>query len=448
MQGGNLATTTATLQPKKAWYAGHERRLWMILAVAYAGWLLDAMDLNFITVVLGPCLRELLGTAATPANIGFYGGVIVAAQLIGWGFGGLTLGIVGDYIGRSRALYLSIIVYSVFTGICAFAPNWWMLALFRFFAAWGVGSEWAIGTALINETWPSRSRVFASGIMASAFGIGALLAGLVNMAIGSHGWRYVFLVGIIPAILVAIIRKRIPESRKWEEMHARRQAIQARVAAGAAISEQEKKLVTFTLSSLFQRPWLKNTIVGTLMCFAATAGWWGSQTWLPVRAAQLAVAAKANPITVVSWTVIIANLAAAIGMFCFAVLTEKLGRRGAFVLASVGSMVALPIVFFGANDYVTLYWLVPLTGLFMNGVFGVFPVWFPEMYPTHLRATGASFCFNVGRIVSAAGPFIGGSLVAMFGGIPRAACIMGASYLIGLIAVAFATETKGKPLPE
>lgn len=443
-----MATTAVAPKAAKAWYSGIERRLWIILGIAYAGWLLDAMDLNFITVVLGPCLKDLLGATATPARIGHYGGMIVAAQLLGWGLGGLTLGIVGDYIGRARALALSIFVYSLFTGVCALAPTWWALALFRFFAAWGVGSEWAIGTALINETWPARSRVFASGIMASAFGFGALLSGLVNILIGSHGWRYVFLVGIVPAILVAFILKRIPESHRWEEMDARRKEIRKRQAEGTAISAQDQKLVAFTLMGLFQQPWLKNTVVGTIMCFAATAGWWGSQTWLPVRAAQLAVAAKANPLTVASWTVIIANVAAAVGMFGFAVLTDKMGRRGAFILASVGSIVVLPIVFFGANDYITLYWLVPLIGLFLNGVFGTFPVWFPEMYPTHLRATGASFCFNVGRIVSAAGPLVGGSLAAMFGGIPRAACFMGLSYLIGLIAVAFASETRGKPLPE
>ena len=180
-----MASTVAVETGKEqAWYSGIDRRLWIILGIAYAGWLLDAMDLNFIAVVLGPCLKDLLGAAATPANIGHYGGIIVAAQLVGWGFGGLTLGIMGDYTGRARALAISILVYSVFTGVCALAPNWWALALFRFFAAWGVGSEWAIGTALINETWPQRSRVWAAGIMASAFGFGALLSGLVNMLLG------------------------------------------------------------------------------------------------------------------------------------------------------------------------------------------------------------------------------------------------------------------------
>lgn len=444
-----MATVTGVgAQNKQAWYSGIERRLWIILGIAYAGWLLDAMDLNFITVVLGPCLKDLLGSAVTPAKIGYYGGIVVAAQLLGWGLGGLTLGIVGDYIGRARALALSIFVYSIFTAVCALSPTWWALAIFRFFAAWGVGSEWAIGTALINETWPARSRIVASGIMASAFGFGALLSGLVNMLVGAHGWRYVFLVGIVPAILVSLILKRIPESKRWQEVHERRKEIKQRLAKGGNITEPERRLVSFTLTGLFQKPWLRNTVVGTTMCFAVTAGFWGSQTWLPSRAAQLAVAAKANPLQVASWTVIIANIAAAVGMFGFALLTEKLGRRGAFILASVASIIVLPIVFFGANDYRTLYLLVPLIGLFLNGVFGVFPVWFPEMFPTHLRATGAAFCFNVGRIVSAAGPFIGGSLVAFFGGIPTAACVMGASYLVGLAAVFFAPETRGKPLPE
>ena len=163
----------------------------------------------------------------------------------------------------------------------------------------------------------SLARV-ASGIMASAFGVGALLSGLVNMLLGVHGWRFVFLVGIVPAILVAMILQRIPESRRWEEVDARRREARARLSKGQAITASEQQLVSFTLAGLFQKQWLRNTVVGTLMSFAATAGFWGSQTWLPVRAAQLAVAAKANPIQVASWTVIIANIGAAIGMFAFA----------------------------------------------------------------------------------------------------------------------------------
>jgi MFS family permease len=161
----------------------------------------------------------------------------------------------------------------------------------------------------------------------------------------------------------------------------------------------------------------------------------------------LAIAAKANPLEVSSWTWIIVNVGAAVSMIIFALLTQTLGRKGAFILTSVLSIPILPIIYIGITDYRTLYAAVILLGI-VSGGFGVFAVWFPEMFPTHLRSSGASFCFNVGRIASAAGPFIGGSLVAFFGSFPKAACAMGASFIVGLIAVIFAPETKGKPLPE
>jgi len=443
-----MATNVAVAPSRKQqWYSGIDRRLWIILAITSAGWLLDAMDLNFIAVVLQPCFKDLLGAATTPAKMAYYGGLIVAVQLVGWGLGGLSLGILGDYIGRARTLALSIFVYALFTGLCAFAPNWWLLASCRFLAAWGIGSEWAVGTALINETWPARSRIVASAIMASSFGFGALLSGLVNLVVGPYGWRYVFLVGIIPAILVSIIRRRIPESRRWEEADARRKEIRGRIQKGMDITEAERGLASFTLVALFRKPWSRNTWSGLVMAFAITAGYWGSLTFLPARAAQLALAVKKNPLEVSSWTWIIVNVAAAVSMIIFALLTETIGRRRSFILTSILSMAVLPIVYVGSRDYQTLYLTVPLLG-FVSGAFGIFAVWFPEMFPTHLRATGASFCFNVARIVSAAGPFIGGSLVAFFGSIPKAVCAMGASYIIGLVAVAYAPETKGKPLPE
>jgi MFS family permease len=178
--------------PAQRWYQGIERRLWIILAVTYVGWLLDSMDLNLFTVVLVPSLRELLGSQATPQTIGYYGGTIIAVQLLGWGVGGLVFGIIGDYWGRARTLCLSIACYSIFTALSGLAPNWWTLAIFRFLMAAGVGAEWALGTALINETWPQRSRVAASAIMMSAFGLGFLLAGVVNLLVGPWGWRWVF----------------------------------------------------------------------------------------------------------------------------------------------------------------------------------------------------------------------------------------------------------------
>jgi MFS family permease len=434
--------------PRTRWYQGISRPLWFILVATYVGWLLDSMDLNLFTVVLRPSMAELLGHAATPAAIGFYGGLVVAVTLVGWGVGGLTFGVLGDYLGRSRTLVLTILAYSVFTALGAAAGNWWELAIARFLAAWGVGGEWAVGTALINETWPGRSRVAASGVMMSAFGLGYLLAGLVNLLVGPAGWRWVFLVGVVPGVIAYLMRRGLPESGRWQEAAARRRAVQERRRGGSRVTQEESEMTGFTLYGVFRPPWLRNTVAATLMAFAATAGFWGTQTWIPALAGQLAARQHANVVHVVSVAVIILNVAAIAGLLLFAWLTEVLGRRGAFFVASLGNMAVLPVVFLGSQSYQALYWTVPLMGLFTNGIFGIFTPYLPELYPTRLRATGAGFCFNVARIASAVGPFVAGTLVGVFGGIGRAAAFMAVSYVIGAVAVWFAPETRGRPLPE
>jgi MFS family permease len=429
------------------WFQGIDRKLWMILAVAYVGWLLDSMDLNLFTVVLVPSLRELLGPQATPQLIGYYGGAIAAVQLLGWGVGGLIFGILGDYWGRARTLCLSIVVYAAFTAMSGLAANWWQLAIFRFLMAAGVGAEWAIGTALINETWPQRSRVAASGVMMSAFGFGYLLAGLINLSVGAYGWRWVFFTGVIPAVLIALVWREVPESERWQQASRRRNDALARLSAGAA-SQDDRKLATFTFVELFQPPWLRNTVAATIMSFAATVGFWGTQTWIPARAAELAVAGGANPVQVVSIAIVVLNCAAVFGLLLFAWLTELIGRRPAFAIGCIGNMIVLPIVFLVPKTYQMLVMLLPLMGLFTNGILGTFTPYFPELFPTRLRATGVGFCFNIARIFAAIGPFIAGSLVVAFGGIPKSGAAMALSYAIGLIAVYFAPETRGKPLPE
>ena len=438
----------ASALPRQRWYQGIDRQLWIILAVTYVGWLLDSMDLNLFTVVLVPSLHDLLGARGTPQMIGYYGGIIVAAQLLGWGAGGLVFGIIGDYWGRQRTLALTIVVYAIFTAMSGLAPNWWMLALFRFLMAAGVGAEWALGTALINETWPQRSRVAASAIMMSAFGLGYLLAGIVNLAVGFYGWRWVFFTGVIPGVLIALIWRKIPESGRWQDVERKRHDARTRARRGEALSHEDVAAVEFTLRSLFQPPWRRNTLAATAMSFAATVGFWGTQTWIPARAAELARAGGANMVEVISITVIILNCAAIVGLLLFAWLTELIGRRPAFALGCVGNMVVLPIVFLVPRSYATLFALVPLMGLFTNGILGTFTPYFPELFPTRLRATGVGFCFNVSRILAAIGPFIAGTLVVLLGGIPKAGAFMAASYLIGLVAVYFAPETRGKPLPE
>jgi MFS family permease len=177
-------------------------------------------------------------------------------------------------------------------------------------------------------------------------------------------------------------------------------------------------------------------------------GFWGTQTWIPARAAELAVAVHANPVQIISIAVIILNCFAVIGLLMFAWLSELIGRRPAFAVGCVANMIVLPVVFLIPKDYQTLFMLLPLMGLFTNGILGVFTPYFPELFPTRLRATGVGFAFNIARIFAALGPFIAGSLVGFFGGIPKSGAIMAVSYVIALAAVFFLPETRGKPLPE
>jgi MFS family permease len=285
--------------------------------------------------------------------------------------------------------------------------------------------------------------------MMSAFGFGYLLAGIINLAIGSYGWRWVFFTGVIPAVLIAFVWHEVPESERWQVASRRRSEAAQRVRSGTSVSQEEdRKLAAFTFLGLFQRPWLRNTIAATLMSFAATVGFWGTQTWIPARAAELAVAGGANPVQVISIAVIILNCAAVVGLLMFAWLTELIGRRPAFAVGCVGNMIVLPIVFLVPQNYQMLYMLLPLMGFFTNGILGTFTPYFPELFPTRLRATGVGFCFNIARIFASVGPFIAGSLVVAFGGIPKSGAIMALSYAIGLVAVYFAPETRGKPLPE
>jgi MFS family permease len=257
----------------------------------------------------------------------------------------------------------------------------------------------------------------------------------------------VFFTGVIPAVLVAFVWREVPESERWKNARTQRNDARQRIRTDAA-SQEDRKLAAFTFVGLFQPPWRRNTIAATVMSFAATVGFWGTQTWIPARAAELAHAGGANPVQVISIAIIILNCAAVVGLLMFAWLTELIGRRPAFALGCIGNMIVLPIVFLTPQDYQTLFMLLPLMGFFTNGILGTFTPYFPELFPTRLRATGVGFCFNIARIFAAIGPFIAGSLVVFFGGIPKSGAIMALSYAIGLAAVYFAPETRGKPLPE
>lgn len=419
----------------------------LVLFVAWLGWVFDSMDATIYAMVLHPALTELLSSRVTTAgippgmasavDIGWYGGIIFSIFLIGWAIGGIVFGVLADVIGRSKTLVFTILIYALFTGLAALSQEWWHLALYRFLAGLGIGGEWAAGAALVAESWPEAKRTKAAGVLQSAWAVGFFLAAGLNLLLKDYGWRVLFVVGILPALVALVIRLWVKEPQRWVQAHARDRD------TGTAAWHK--------LSELFSPVLRRHTVVGATLAFVSVFGLWGATNWTPTLIAKLpdltnmdaaAVAAK------VSYAVMMLNVGALAGYFSFGPLAERFGRRPVFALMCLGSFIMVPMTFLTPHSYVHVLWLLPLLGFFNNGIFSGFPIYLPELYPTRLRATGAGFCFNAGRTLASIGPFVTGSLVAFFGHFGQAASSVAFIYLLGLAILLFAEETRGKPLPD
>jgi len=435
--------TESTNQP---WYHGISRYQWWILAAAFLGWMFDGMDTTLYLLTLRPMMTDLLGPAATASDVAYYGGIIIAVFLVGWGLGGLLFGIVGDRIGRVRTMTLTILIYAVFTGFVALSHSWWHVMAFRFITALGIGGEWAAGSALIAETWPDRGRAKAGGIMMSAYSVGYFAAALINLTISPIGWRWVYVVGVVPALIAVVIRRTIHEPERWTIIKQRRD----NVLRHGARTESDRALVAFPLRELFRGALRRRTIIASVMCFAATFGFWGTQTWVPLMAGRIVSAeGSTNVFRQVSMVAMALNVGSLIGILAVAWLADAVGRRTAYLLLAAANLVIVPVVFGAARSYTSLLLLIPLYAMVNNGIFAVFVPYFSELYPTNLRTTGAGFCFNAARIVSSSGPYLSGILLGVYSGsFALTAATLAVIYLLGIGVGWLAPETLGQPLPE
>lgn len=438
--------TVHTASASLPWYSGISRYQWWILAAAFLGWMFDGMDTTLYLLTLRPMMTDLLGPAATASDVAYYGGIIVAVFLVGWGLGGLLFGVVGDMIGRARTMMLTILVYAVFTGLVALSQSWWHVMVFRFITAIGIGGEWAAGSALIAETWPDRGRAKAGGIMMSAYSVGYFAAAIINLTVSPIGWRWVYVVGVVPALIAVVIRWTIHEPERWTAVKKRRDDVRRH----GARTESDRELTAFPLTQLFRGALRRRTIIASLMCFAATFGFWGTQTWVPMMTARIVAAeGSTNVVRQVSMVAMALNVGSLIGVLAVAWLADAVGRRTAYLLLAAANLVVVPLVFGAARSYLSLLLLIPLYAMVNNGIFAVFVPYFSELYPTNLRTTGAGFCFNAARIVSSSGPYLSGILVGVYGGsFALTAATVAVIYVFGLGAGWFAPETLGQPLPE
>jgi MFS family permease len=361
---------------------------WKSGIAAWLGWLFDGLDMHLYVLVAAPFVAELLGAASEKdPSVGYYSSWIQAAFLIGWALGGGFFGRVADRLGRSHALMLTILTYALFTGLSYFAQTWWQLLVFRFLAALGIGGEWAVGASLLSETWPRRWRPWMAAVLQTGVNLGVMLAGLANVLLAEYPKRTVFLVGVLPALLVLWIRRAVPEPEEWQGAKKR----SAHAEPG--------------FLELFRGPVRRITLLTLLVCSFALTAHWAFLFWYLQQLRNLpelagwTEAEKSQLVSKMVWLVTLASIA---GNFLAALLARWLKYRGAIVCLCLGYCLSLLVTYSVPRDHEDLWYGLTAIGL-CHGVFALFTMYLPPLFPTLLRTTGAGFCYNIGRIAAGLG---------------------------------------------
>lgn len=426
------------------WYRTLDRTKWRALIAANLGWLFDGFETYALILTAGVALKQL----HPDGNPAFYIGLTIAMTLLGWGAGGIIGGIVADYIGRRRVLLLSITLYSIFTGLSAFAWNWESFLVLRLLTGVTLGSEWGTGTSLVAEMWPAHARAKAAGLMQCGLGLGFFVASAAwhfIAPLGEDSWRYMFLLGVLPAFFALWLRRGVPESDKWVKVASRRASLQAR----SSLSEEEKTYTKFTLRQIMADPKLRRlTILGSIMSTVTTLAWWGISTWVPAYVGSIAAEDGRSAESYASTAGMIYNVGAIAGYISLGFAADRFGRKGTVFTYFAASLIMTPVLFLWTSDLTLVLLLCAVNGFFTLGQYTWMPVWLPEFYPTHLRATGAAFVFNAARFIAFLGPLLAGTIIATFGGYSTAATVLGLIYIVGMVVVPFCPETRGRALPE
>jgi MFS family permease len=426
---------------------------WTVLLAAWLGWGFDVFDgllFNFVAPNCVPTLLGLpIGSIAAKAATLQWTGYLTSVLLVGWAVGGIFFGQVADRLGRTRTLTLTMLLYALGTAACAFAPNLWILGLCRIVASLGIGGEWAAGASMVAEVVPEKRRVEAGALLYTSAPMGLFLATFINFQIAGNfwkgspetSWRYVFLSGLIPAAVAFIVRLFVREPERWQK------------AASSAPPPR--------LSELFSPELRAITLSGFCMAVIALITWWSCNAFIPVVATGLAQAEsqlrgldRAGTLALVeSWKRIATNyfnLGGMIGTLLTIPAAKLLGRKSMFALYYAGSGAAVLATFglpLAPETRLVMYFLIGLT---VFGVFGSFTYYLPELFPTRLRGTGSGFCYNIGRIIAAAGPILVGSIAAR--GANSLTSALAALFCVGFVPIAglallpWAIETKGRAL--
>lgn len=408
---------------------------------AWAGWTLDGMDSVIYALVLVPALKELLplsGYAATAGNIGLAGSLMFALFLVGWGCSYIW-GPLADRFGRIRMLAATTLCYAVFTGLAAVSHNVWELAIFRFLAGVGVGGEWALAGTYVAEAWPEDRRRAGAGYLQTGYYAGFFIASGLNYTIGTlYGWRAMFLCGLLPVVVALYTLFKVPETNRWE-----------RVKKASDVTPERRQ----PLREIFSAPFRQRTIVNAVLVTVGILGLWGGSIYLPGAVIQLAERqgiASINAMKLASVATAVYSIGTILGCLALPFFAERYGRRltlaGYYVLAAGFLAITFGWAFYLPSGLVPFIVLSFFVG-FGGGNAAMYALWLPEQYPTSIRATAFAFSTSIGRFV-AAGVSLGlGVAVNRAGTLGMPVAVTASVFIVGIVALRWAMETRGAPLP-
>lgn len=470
-----------TPQKNDPWYAGITRYQWLVLIIASAGWVFDVFEGQIFVASMNEAMPSLVPKDTTDGQIKLYNNIALSAFLLGGAIGGIVFGMLSDRIGRKKTLSITIMFYSVFTALSIFAQDWWHLAALRFLVALGTGGEWAVASTLVAEVFPRKARAHVGSIFHASSTLGTYLAVAAgtfligNAAVHQWAtspsmewvsqffdpatlpWRLGFAIGILPALMIVWIRLSIREPESW-------QAARNRATPGEQLGQ---------IPDLFRGVLLKRTIVGLLLATVGLATFWGTFIYgkniLKEATKSIIVATETSPtqelsleakeelftdhkIEIKRWEMLGMFLVATgggIGLLSFGPLSQRIGRRGAFLFFEIGGFISAILVFQVITDRTALIFALPIFGFLALGMHAGFAIYFPELYPTRLRGSGTGFCFNGARVLTAPILVFNGVILNRFAlNQLDAAALFSILFLFGIIVLIFAPETRGRELPE
>ncbi len=409
---------------------------WQVLAATWLGEMFDGMDASIYVLVMYQCLSELIGSSAH-STVAPVGATVLAIFIVGWVAGGITCGILADYYGRSKIMLATILVYAAASGLCALSHNWVELACYRFLVGFGIGGEIGLGAVLVAETFKGRSRLHAASFIASSFAAGYLLAAVANLYLGHLGWRYLFLLGVTPALVTLYFRTKLKEPEHFEQVK-RAKLIEREIAKayGSKVIHEP-----FTLPQIFSRHNLAKTLAAIGLSTPAIVGYWAVLSWLPAWITQMV---GGEAIIERSVTAVALNIGGLIGALGAGLLVEKIGRAKSFRLANCGALLSGLILFGTIREYGLLLLSVAfILGFFAQMLFALLFIYVPELYEAKIRCTGVTTSITAGRIFAAMAAMLGGQIIACLNGSYASAAILFSSvYCVGFIVSFFLPKHK------